>query len=286
MTDGRYELSERQANAILELRLYQLTGLERDKIIAEYTELLMVTIRDLMDILANEHRVLSIIKEEVLAIKSAKYATPRLTQIVPDEGEINIEDLIANEGEIITITHGGFIKRTPVSEYRAQARGGKGVIGMTTRDDAGGDEDKGDFVEHLFTASTHDFLMFFTKTGRCYVDQGATNCPMGSRTFQGPEHRQLPGTAPGRKDRRDHPRPASHRAHRRGSGGHDVDRPDAARPFRHAGASVKKTELAPISATCRKGGIIAINIEDGDELIEAEADQRQRRASCSSRARA
>ena len=121
--NGRYALSERQSNAILDLRLYQLTGLERDKITGEYAEL-MVTIKDLMDILARESRVLTLIKEEVQAIKT-KYATPRLTQIVPDEGEINMEDLIANEGSFITITHGGFIKRTLASEYRAQRRGGK-----------------------------------------------------------------------------------------------------------------------------------------------------------------
>ena len=179
--NGRYALSERQSNAILDLRLYQLTGLERDKITGEYAQL-MVTIKDLMDILARESRVLSIIKEEVQAIK-AKHATPRLTQIVPDDGEINMEDLIANEGSIITITHGGFIKRTPASEYRAQRRGGKGVIGMTTRDGAT-DEDAGDFVEHLFTASTHDFLMFFTKTGRCYVKK-VFELPEGSRTSRG-----------------------------------------------------------------------------------------------------
>ena len=92
-----------------------------------------------------------------------------MTEIVPDEGEIAIEDLIANEGCIITITHGGLIKRTNVSAYRAQRRGGKGVIGMATREGAT-EEDEGDFIEHLFTASTHDYLMFFTDTGRAYVE--------------------------------------------------------------------------------------------------------------------
>ena len=105
---------------------------------------------------------MAIIKSELQAIKE-KYATPRLTEIVPDEGEIAIEDLIANEGVIITLTHNGLIKRTNVSSYRAQRRGGKGVIGMATRE--GDTEEDKDFIEHLFTASTHDYLMFFTNTG-------------------------------------------------------------------------------------------------------------------------
>ena len=168
LTSGRYAFSEAQANAILELRLYQLTGLEIDKVKAEYKELLG-TIKDLLDILAKEARVLAIIKAELQEIK-AKHATPRLTEIVPDEGEIAIEDLIANEGVIITITHSGLIKRTNVSSYRAQRRGGKGVIGMATREGAQPKEDE-DFIEHLFTASTHDYLMFFTNTGRVYVER-------------------------------------------------------------------------------------------------------------------
>ncbi len=121
-------------------------------------------IKDLLDILAKESRVMAIIKSELQEIKS-KHATPRMTEIVPDEGEIAIEDLIANEGVIITITHGGLIKRTNVSPYRSQRRGGKGVIGMTTRE--GQTEADNDFIEHLFTASTHDYLMFFTNTRPC-----------------------------------------------------------------------------------------------------------------------
>ena len=136
LTSGRYSFSEAQANAILELRLYQLTGLEIDKVRAEYRDLLE-RIKDLLDILAKEARVLAIIKAELLAIKE-KYATPRLTDLVPDEGEIAIEDLIANEGVIITLTHTGLIKRTNISSYRAQRRGGKGVIGMATREGATG----------------------------------------------------------------------------------------------------------------------------------------------------
>src|SRR5207245_8707625 len=152
LTNGRYSFTEAQADAILELRLYQLTGLEIDKVRAEYGGLLE-RIKDLLDILAKEARVLAIIKSELSAIKE-KYATPRLTELAPDEGEIAIEDLIANEGVIITLTHIGLIKRTNVSSYRAQRRGGKGVIGMATRE--GATEEDQDFIEHLFTASTHD----------------------------------------------------------------------------------------------------------------------------------
>ena len=167
LTSGRYSFSETQANAILELRLYQLTGLEIDKVRKEYLELLE-RIKDLLDILAREARVLAIIKAELLAIK-VKYASPRRTDLVPDEGEIAIEDLIANEGVIITLSHTGLIKRTNISSYRAQRRGGKGVIGMVTRE--GATEEDHDFIEHLFTASTHDFLMFFTNTGRVYAER-------------------------------------------------------------------------------------------------------------------
>src|SRR5213596_1418917 len=167
LVNGFYSLTERQVDAILELQLYRLTGLEIDKVKQEYTELLE-KIKDLLDILAKEQRVMAIIKKELQEIKQ-KHATPRLSEIVPDEGEIAIEDLIANEGVIITITHAGLIKRTNVSSYRAQRRGGKGVIGMSTRE--GQTEEDRDFIEHLFTASTHDYLMFFTNTGRVYVER-------------------------------------------------------------------------------------------------------------------
>ena len=132
-----------------------------------YDELL-VKIEDLMDILAREERVLSIIKDELTAIKD-KHATPRRTDLVPDEGDMAIEDLIANEGVIITLTHNGLIKRTNVSSYRSQRRGGKGVIGMGTRKDSVVQGEAEDFIEHLFTASTHDYLMFFTNTCLLYT---------------------------------------------------------------------------------------------------------------------
>src|SRR5205807_8970407 len=127
------------------------------------------TIKDLRDILGKELRVFTIIKKELRDLRD-KHGSPRLTQLVPDEGDINMEDLIANEGCIISITHGGFIKRTAVSAFRAQWRGGKGVIGMATREGAT-EQEEGDFVEHLFTATTHDYLMFFTARGRAYVEK-------------------------------------------------------------------------------------------------------------------
>src|SRR5258706_4804461 len=111
---------------------------------------------------------MSIIKNELKAIKE-KYASPRLTELVPDEGEMAIEDLIANEGVIITLTHNGLIKRTNVSSYRSQRRGGRGVIGMATRETSAVEGEAADFIERLFTASTDDYLMVFTNTGRAYV---------------------------------------------------------------------------------------------------------------------
>src|SRR5881296_653098 len=168
LVEGRYAFSEHQANQILDLRLYQLTGLEREKIDQEYKEVIS-TIKDLRDILAKEQRVFTIVKKELRELRD-KHGSARLTQFAVDEGEINMEDLIANEGCIISITHGGFIKRTAVSAFRAQRRGGKGVIGMTTREGAT-EEEEGDFIQHLFTATTHDYLMFFTEVGRVYIEK-------------------------------------------------------------------------------------------------------------------
>ncbi|NNM29850.1 MAG: DNA gyrase subunit A, partial [Akkermansiaceae bacterium] len=175
----RYVFTDRQVNAILELRLYQLVALEREKIKTDY-DAVIEEIKDLMDILAREARVLAIIKEELLEIKE-KYGTPRKCEILPDEGEIAIEDLIANEGVICSLSHRGYVKRTSVSEYRVQGRGGKGVRGMETRTAA---EAEDDFVEHLFSAQAHDYLMFFTNTGRAYVER-VYEIPEGSRASKG-----------------------------------------------------------------------------------------------------
>jgi DNA gyrase subunit A len=170
----KYPLSVKQADAILDMRLYQLTGLEREKIEAEYLELIKL-IQELTEILENEGRLLEVIKDELLEMRE-KYATPRRTQFLPAEGEFRMEDLIANEGCCITVTHKGFIKRTPVSSFRAQKRGGKGVIGASTHDE--------DFIERLFTASTHDYMMFFMNNGRVYV-QKVFDIPEGTRVSKG-----------------------------------------------------------------------------------------------------
>jgi DNA gyrase subunit A len=258
LTKGRYALTERQVDAILELRLYQLTGLEIAKVEAEYKELL-VRIKDLLDILAKEARVMAIIKNELKAIKE-KYATPRLTDLVPDEGEIAIEDLIANEGVIITLTHDGLIKRTNISSYRAQRRGGKGVIGMTTKEGAT-DEDK-DFIEHLFTASTHDYLMFFTNTGRVYVER-VHGIPDMGRAAKGRSIANLLELKTGE----------TIAALIRVLSKTDANKEDKTweQPgfvfFATKQGTVKKTALADF-ANVRKGGIIAIGIEPGDVLID------------------
>ena len=165
--NGLYVFTERQVNAILDLRLYQLTALESDKINNDYSEL-MVLIKDYLDILANESRVLGIVKDELQAIKT-KYATPRVTRIIPFEGDMAIEDLIPNDSMIVTITHSGYIKRTNSAEYRVQARGGKGIKAATTK--AAKKDQEADFIEHLFAAQNHDYIMFFTNTGRVYVDR-------------------------------------------------------------------------------------------------------------------
>lgn len=259
--NGRYSFSEAQANAILELRLYQLTGLEVDKVKAEYRELLE-RIVDLMDILARESRVFAIIKAELQAIKQ-KYATPRLTQLVPDEGEIAIEDLIANEGVIITITHGGLIKRTNESAYRAQRRGGKGVIGMATREGSTLNGENEDFVEHLFTASTHDYLMFFTNTGRAYVER-VHEIPDMVRTAKG---RSIANLLELKADE-------SIAALIRVESVYGPEKEDQTWSqtgeifFATRLGTVKKTPISDF-ANVRKGGIIAINIEEGDTLIAA-----------------
>ena len=258
LTNGRYALTERQVDAILELRLYQLTGLEIDKVEAEYKQLLKV-IEDLMDILAKEARVLTIIKTELKAIKE-KYATPRLTALVPDEGEIAIEDLIANEGVIITLTHAGLLKRTNVSSYRAQRRGGKGVIGMATRE--GASEEDHDFIEHLFTASTHDYLMFFTNTGRVYVERVHEIPDMG-RAAKG---RSIANLLELKADEK-----IAALIRILSTTGPNKEDTTWIQPgelfFATQQGTVKKTSLNEFG-NVRKGGIIAIGIEPGDTLID------------------
>ncbi|HEY6136840.1 MAG TPA: DNA gyrase subunit A [Thermoanaerobaculia bacterium] len=155
---SRFEFTEIQAQAILDMRLQRLTGLEREKILAEYTEVLEI-IRKLKEILGSEQLVLNIISDELREIKAA-YADPRRTEIIPETNEISIEDMIADEDMVITVSRGGYIKRSPLSLYRAQRRGGKGRIGMQTKEE--------DIVEHLFVASTHAYVLVFTDRGRLY----------------------------------------------------------------------------------------------------------------------
>ena len=259
LTNGLYTFSEAQTNAILDLRLYQLTGLERDKVKAEYASVLG-RIEDLMDILSKETRVMSIIKNELRAIQE-KHANPRLTDLVPDEGEIAIEDLIANEGVIITITHNALIKRTNVSSYRAQRRGGKGVIGMTTREGLSENE-PADFIEHLFTASTHDYLMFFTNTGRVYVERVHEIPDMG-RASKGRSIANL-------LELKSEEKIAAliRVVAKAGPNKEDLtwQQPDSIF-FATQQGTVKKTALEDY-ANVRKGGIIAITIEPGDTLID------------------
>ena len=259
LVDGRYSFSEQQADQILELRLYQLTGLEREKITNEYGELL-TRIDDLLDILSRADRVMSMIKEELLKVKD-KYDSARVTQIIPAEGDIDIEDLIANEGCIITITHGGYIKRTAESEFRAQRRGGRGVIGMTTRE-AQMEGDEGDFVQHLFTASTHDSLMFFTQSGRCYVEK-VYQIPEMSRSSKGRSIANLLELRPEEKIA------ATLRIEAKKEEGEETTwNPALHIMFATRHGLVKKTNLSEF-ANVRRGGIIAIQIEQDDALIDA-----------------
>jgi len=263
LTNGRYAFSEHQADEILNLRLYQLTGLEREKIDKEYKELLE-SIKDLRDILAKEQRVFTIIKKELREIRD-KYGSPRLTELAPDQAEINMEDLIVNEGCIISITHGGFIKRTAVSAFRAQRRGGKGVIGMQTREGAT-EEEEGDFVEHLFTATTHDYLMFFTAAGRAYVEK-VYEIPEMGRAAKGRSIANILELKPDEKIA------ATIRVQSKksGTGPSAVDQTwdeNFHIVFATRSGIVKKSNLSDY-ANVRRGGIIAIQIEEGDRLIDA-----------------
>lgn len=255
----RYQFSDRQVKAIVELQLYKLTSLERDKIKAEYDNV-MAEILDLMDIIARESRVLTIIKEELLIIK-AKHATPRLTDFAAEEGEINIVDLIANEGMIITISHRGYIKRTLTAEFRSQRRGGKGLKGMETAKASGVDEEEvGDFVEHLFTASSHDWLMFFTNTGRVYAER-VYLIPEGSRTAKGRSIKNLLNLRPEEKIA------SVLRIPTQGESDKDATwDPNKYVIFATRLGVVKRSNLGEFR-NIRKDGIIAINIRGGDDLI-------------------
>ena len=239
---AKYPLSERQTDAILELRLYQLTGLERDKIEAEYREL-MILIEELRGILESNEKLMALIKKELLEMKE-KYTSPRRTVIEAAAGEFRMEDVVPNEGCVITVSHLGFIKRTPVAEYRSQRRGGKGVIGAETYDE--------DFVEHLFTASTHDYILFFTNTGQCHAKK-VYDVPEGTRASKGKSVTSFLRLGDGEK----------------------IAAMLTVKDFTEdqflvmatKSGVIKKSSLADYVNATREGGLIGINLADGDKVI-------------------
>ena len=257
--DGdEYIFTDRQVNSILELRLYQLTAMERDKIKADYDNVIE-EIKDLLDILDKEARVLEIIKTDLLEIKE-KHATPRRCPILPDEGEIGIEDLIANEGMIVTLSHRGYVKRTASSEYRVQARGGKGVRGMETRTK---DDSEQDFVQHLFTAQAHDYLMFFTNSGRVYVER-VYELPEASRASRGRSIKNVLNLQP-----EESIAAVLRLAYVTDDEGNDVtfSNDSGFILFATRSGKIKKTAVVDFR-NYRKDGIIAIKLDEGNELID------------------
>jgi DNA gyrase subunit A len=246
----QFALSEIQANAILDMKLQRLTQLERDKLTQEYEEIIK-RIAYLKSILGSEALVRQIIKDEILAIKE-EYKDERRTQIVPEEAEINVEDLIAQEEVVVTISHTGYIKRNPVSLYRAQRRGGKGKIGMGTKEE--------DFVETLFTASTHDYLLFFTDAGKVYWLK-VHEIPEAGRAAKGKAMVNLLALA----------------------GDEKVTATLPVKEFcenRYVVMAtrqgvIKKTELSAYGNP-RQGGIIALTLDEGDKLIGVEITDGQR----------
>ena len=239
---SRFGLSERQAQAILDMRLQRLTGLERDKIEAEYAELQKM-IAYYREVLANEGMVLGIIKDELTEIKR-KYADERRTAISALEGEIDMLDLIAEEDMVVTLTHYGYVKRLPKATYRAQKRGGKGIVGATTREE--------DFVEQMYVVNTHDTLMFFTNRGRVYQ----LNCyqiPEAGRTARGTAIVNLLQLDAGEKVKALLPVPAEKVA------GHYLI-------MATKNGVIKRTELSEFT-NLRKSGLIALVLREDDELI-------------------
>lgn len=238
----RFKLSEIQAKAILDMRLQRLTGLERKKIEDEYKETIKL-IEKLRGILDSEKKRKQIIKEELIALKE-RYGDERRTDIIKDYKEFSLEDIIAEEDVVVTISHQGFIKRFPVSGYRKQARGGKGVTGVGTKED--------DFIEHMFVASTHQYILFFTDKGRCYWLK-VHEIPEGGRTARG---RSIVNLL--EKDKEE-----------------NITAFVAVKEFRDdqylmmvtEQGTVKKTVLSAYG-NVRKGGINAINLVPGDKLIE------------------
>jgi DNA gyrase subunit A len=245
-----FQLTEIQASAILDMKLQRLTQLERNKLIEEYQEILK-RMEYLRSVLGSEMLVRKIIKEELLAIKE-EYKDERRTQIVSEEADINVEDLIAEEEVVVTVTHAGYIKRNPVSLYRAQRRGGKGKIGMGVKDE--------DFVETLFTASTHDYLLFFTDAGKVFWLK-VHEIPEAGRAAKGKAMVNLLAL----------------------SGDEKVTATLPVKEFRDdryvfmatRQGVIKKTELSAYSNP-RQGGIIALSLDGGDKLIGVQITDGQR----------
>jgi DNA gyrase subunit A len=234
-------LSDKQAQAILEMRLQRLTGLEREKILQEYAELLRLIAR-LKEILASEAEILKIIVGELTELKE-KFGDERRTEIIDQTADISLEDTIVEEDVVVTVSHTGYIKRTAVSMYRAQRRGGKGKSGMKTKEE--------DFVEHLFVASSKDFMMFFTDTGRVYVLK-VYEIPEGGRATRGKAIVNLLNLQAGEKI-----------AAILSLKCFDDDR-NLIMATRHG--VVKKSPIKAY-ANIRTGGIIAVNLDEDDRLI-------------------
>ena len=240
---AKYKLTDRQTNAILDLRLYQLTGMEREKIEAEYAEL-MALITELTEIIENENILLDVIKTELVEVKNI-YGDERKTIITEAEGDVSMEDLIPNDGCVVTITKSGFIKRTTVDEFKTQNRGGKGVIGSGQKDE--------DPVSLLKTCNAHDTLMFFMQNGRVYV-QKAYEIPEGSRTSKG---RNTINFLEMQKDEKVAAIIAV-----------DDFESEFSLVLCTKKGVVKKTRISAYK-NHRKGGIIGINVDDGDEVLQA-----------------
>ncbi|MBA2567188.1 MAG: DNA gyrase subunit A, partial [Thermoleophilaceae bacterium] len=238
----RFELSREQAQAILDLRLQRLTALEADKIRKEHADL-VERIKELREILGDESRVLGVITEELHEVRES-YGDERRTEITHSEDDLDIEDLIADQQMVISITRSGYIKSLPLATYRQQKRGGVGVIGMEMKDD--------DYIEHLFVSSTHDYLLFFSNRGKVYR-QKVYDLPEASRTSKG---RALVNVLPLRE-------------------GEFVRAVLATRDFSEGRylvfatrqGMVKKTEFADYNTPIKADGIIAIKIRDDDELV-------------------
>ncbi|MFD2960854.1 MULTISPECIES: DNA gyrase subunit A [Olivibacter] len=244
----KFGLSDIQARAILDMTLRRLTGLERDKIKEEYAEL-MKTIEYLKSVLADEGLRMKIIKDELLEVKE-KFGDERRSQIVHSAEDMRMEDFIDDEEIVITISHEGYVKRTPLTEYRLQARGGKGSLGSTTKEE--------DFTEHIITASAHNYMLFFTEAGRCFWLR-AFEIPEGTRTSRGRAIQNIINI----------PKEEKIKAYIKVKNLKDQDYLENNFIIMCTkGGTIKKTSLEAYSRP-RANGINAININEGDQLLEA-----------------